>query len=358
MPLSDRLHAPKTPKRTSPLWKGPKEDGITFSLLSRFLCCRERFRLLVVQGLATNEGFNHRLEYGHMWHLCEEYAALGTSSTVWEEELLSYAQKLCTLYPLQQEQVEHWYSVCCTQFPVYLDYWQQHRDVLERKPVYQEVPFCVPYQLPSGRVVSLRGKWDSVDWIGKGKEKGIYVQENKTKGEVNESQLKRQVTYDLQTMIYLIALSQDATSTSLRPIRGVRYNVVRRPLSGGAGTIRQHKPTKSNPHGESAEEFYARLQGIIREKPETYFLRWKIEITEKDILNFRDRTLDPILEQLWDWWEWILDPFTRQNHHHWRHPYGCYNVLNEGGSSDLDEYLASGSEIGLRRTENLFPELT
>ena len=35
-----------------------------------------------------------------------------------------------------------------------------------------------------------------------------------------------------------------------------------------------------------------------------------------------------------------------------------YNVLDEGGSSDLDAYLESGSEAGLQRIENLFPELT
>jgi hypothetical protein len=43
---------------------------------------------------------------------------------------------------------------------------------------------------------------------------------------------------------------------------------------------------------------------------------------------------------------------------HWQHPFGVYNVLDEGGSSDLDNYLESGTEIGLARTTNLYPELT
>lgn len=33
------------------------------------------------------------------------------------------------------------------------------------------------------------------------------------------------------------------------------------------------------------------------------------------------------------------------------------NVLDEGGHSDLDEYLATGSTVGLRRVTDLFPEL-
>ena len=30
---------------TGPAWKGPEVDGITQSLLSKFLVCRERFRI-------------------------------------------------------------------------------------------------------------------------------------------------------------------------------------------------------------------------------------------------------------------------------------------------------------------------
>jgi hypothetical protein len=42
---------------------------------------------------------------------------------------------------------------------------------------------------------------------------------------------------------------------------------------------------------------------------------------------------------------------------HWRHPFGVYDALNEGGSSDLDEYLETGSTVGLERASTLFPEL-
>ncbi len=42
---------------------------------------------------------------------------------------------------------------------------------------------------------------------------------------------------------------------------------------------------------------------------------------------------------------------------HWQHPFGVYNAMNEGGCTDLDEYLASGNVVGLRQIDNLFPEL-
>lgn len=384
----------KLPKKvTTPLWKGPSEDGITFSLLSRFLVCRERFRLLVVEGLKSNEGFNHRLEYGQMWHTCEEELARtgnkppGPANDDWCRALLQYAKGLGQQYPLQREEIEKWYNVCRIQFPLYVKYWSEHPDVTNRTPLLQEEAFSVPYKLPSGRTVRLRGKWDSVDLVKEGKQTGVWLQENKSKGDIRPEILQRQLRMDLQTMLYLVALEAqypaDMGMLPLQsngkpyPILGVRYNVVRRPLSGGKGTIVQHKPSKSNPQGETKEEYYERLRGILEGCPNEYFMRWKCLVTPTEVLRFRQRCLDPILEQLCDWWYWITmnmdDPFcgtkckdpVRQQIHaalggvslHWQHPFGVYNVLNEGGYSDLDEYLETGSEVGLKRTKNLFPEL-
>ena len=66
----------------------------------------------------------------------------------------------------------------------------------------QEQVCDVPYNLPSGRVVRLRGKFDSVDLI----DGGIYLQENKTKGDIDKIQVERQLSFDLQTLMYSVAL--------------------------------------------------------------------------------------------------------------------------------------------------------
>lgn len=368
------------PKNREPVWKGPEEDGITQSLLSRFLVCRERFRLLMVEGLKPAEGFNQRLEYGNMWHVCEEVFATSGNPIVsnpvadppWLKALKRLTKDLQLKYRNQQEQVVHWYNVCRTQFPIYIQYWKRHKDVMQRTPLLSEYSFAVPYTLPSGRVVKLRGKFDSVDIVGKGKTASIWLMENKTKGDINETLLKRQLTFDLQTMLYLVAL-QTLCTMDIQPrnvalwnqghkIIGVRYNVIKRPLSGGAGTIRKHQPTKSNPSGESDEEFYARLGGIITERSDEFFMRWNVEISQHDIETFKTQTLNPVLEQLCDWWEAItgapsvVDSFSR-THQHYRMPYGLYNPMLEGDASDLDYYLATGDDTGLQRTTNLFPEL-
>lgn len=353
-----------------PVWAGPEDGGpkggITQSMLSRFIMCRERFRLRVVEGLDVAPTFNHRLEYGSMWHVCEEWHAKDQKGDDWIRALKDYASGLCDKYRMQQEQVQHWYNVCKVQFPVYVDYWAKHPDVKNRTPLFQEQTFHVPYILPSGRKVYLRGRWDSVDLIGKGKAAGVYLQENKTKGDTKEDQLKRQLAsgFDLQTMLYLIVLNflenDGDTSVGQLPtlshkIAGVRYNVIRRPLSGGRHSIKQTQK-------ETPEQFYERLGGLIASEPEYFFMLWKVEVLPSDIERFRRECLDPLLEQLCDWWHWVTspvgskDPFSDRLH--FRTPYGMYNVLAEGGSADVDEYLNTGSDVGLVRGHPLFQELS
>jgi hypothetical protein len=406
--LADKkIQAPKAaPRSEAPLWRGPLKDGITFSLLSRFLVCRERFRLLVVRGLKPASQFNHRLEYGTFWHLCEEMHAQGME---WEGPLDLHCQQLCQQHPSAVEQIRHWRNVCAVQFPIYLDYWLDTgggppgtgmSGKEGSRPILWETAFSVPYPLPSGRVVRLRGCWDAILAKGKGSGGGLYVQDNKTKGDVDEQQIVRQLSFDLQTMLYVVALEQVLNTTGdddkvtegrleglrrwcarvkqeQRKVVGVSYNVVRRPLSGGKGSIVRHKPSKQKPEGESEKEFYIRLGEVIKENADTFFMRWDVQINARDILRFRTQCLDPVLEQLCDWWEWVQyspdDPFKPnpgpdgeedENMRlglpyglHWRHPFGVYNVLDEGGHHELDEYLESGSEAGLERCTTLFPEL-
>lgn len=420
MSLADRLKDVKVnlkPTATGPAWEGPAGEGpnggITFSLLSRFLVCRERFRILTVEGLKAREGFSHRLEYGNMWHVCEESAASevkhfdgelnGVDTRLWEKQLESYVNKLLVRFPLSQEKVLNWWEVCKAQFPLYVRHWAKHPDIKDRTPLLQEHEFSVFYQLPSGRSVRLRGKLDSVDLV----DDGIWLQENKTKGDVDEVKIQRQLAFDLQTMLYLVALEQGSanlpTGAVGKRLMGVRYNVVRRPLSGGKGTIVRREATPSATCGncngtgrtpkmgklcskcsglgrsmgkpeESKEAYYERVAKYIQDEPEHYFMRFKVAVSQVDLLRFRQRCLDPILEQLCDWWEWVTkegspwgrksmkiqgvkEPIDMPNAVHWQFPFGVWNPLLDGDQTDMDDCVMTGSRMGLDRVETLFPEL-
>lgn len=363
--LSDRLKS--LPEKPEFLWEGPSSDGpnggITQSMLNQFLVCRERFRVKYVLGLQTPDTFNNRLEYGNFWHACEESLAANDPDPWAKLDL--YTAELCERYPLQQAEIIHWYNICKLQFPVYVDYWSKHPDVLNRQPLLQEEVFNIPYKLPFGRTVRLRGKFDSVDLI----DGGIWLQENKTKGDIDPQLLQRQLTFDLQTSLYLVALDNTPLGEGDGyPVRGVRYNVIRRPLSGGKGSIRQKK-------NQTQDEFYEELGNLIRgaTSPEWgvlpdehfYFMRWKVGFTPKDLENFKVKFLNPILEQLCDWWEFIEDcdgdpwsqPYSPHGSPHFQAPYGIYSPLYDGKPTDLDSYLLDGSTVGLRRADSLFREL-
>lgn len=384
----DRLDDLVAPAK--PVWTGPESQeangGVTQSLLSRFLVCRERFRLYALEGLALPDTFSHRLEYGNFWHICEEYHA---KEQDWQAPLLAYAQKLAQKYSMDQEKIDHWYRVCLAQFPAYVVYWSNHPDAKQRTPLLSEKVFSLPYQLPSGRTVFLRGKWDSVDMVERSglrhKEKVIYLQENKSKGDINETQLLRQLKFDLQSLFYLTSLAIYRTKPCCFnctedgppgpiwcrecghapscchcelptwfccPVAGIRYNVIRRPLAGGKHTIKQTKK-------ETKDEFYQRLAGIIQNDPEWFFMRWTVDIASHDLELFRTTFLDPILEQLCQWYEWMAAPGNKPFACplHWRTPYGSYSSILEGSVGSLDNYLDGGSRVGLCTVTNLFPEL-
>ncbi len=376
------------------LWDGPTSNtpngGLTQSAISKFLCCRERFRLAMVEGLLAQEEFDYKSEYGNIWHLAEEQFAKGED---WKKPILDYCARLFKKYPMAGKSIDQAYNCCLVQFPIYIDWWQHHDDVRKRKPIYQEQVFNVPYELPNGVVVWLKGKWDSVDLI----DKLVFIAENKSRSDIDVELLKSHLPSDLQSNIYMVALvehikqlqEEDATWSRIWgkqkllgkpiPLGGVRYNVVRRPLSGMKYCIKQKKGLgKSRKGAETKEMFYDRLGKLIKENAKDFFCRVKMEVSTQEIEDFKAKCLTPILYQIWQWWESIKDhpfdpwhitkwefdqdemknlPEKIPNPYHHFFPHGVYNSTLEGRGTALDSYLATGSTVGLQRRTELFSEL-
>ena len=335
-------------KRTDPLWKGPERDGITFSMLSRFLTCKERFRVNVIEGLAPPHSFDHRIEYGHMFHLCDETNAAGKD---WAAALAKYVKGLGEKYKLDRHNIARFHSACMAQFPAYVAHWKGTDRANRQVAVDQEWVFDSPYILPSGRTVRLRGKTDGNYKHGK-----LWaILETKTKGEIDVVKVLRQMTFDLQTMIYVVALQAEKGYDG--PVK-VTYNLVKRPL--GHGSIRQLKPSKKNPRGETLPAFYARLGGTFRENPDEHFQRVEAQVNPLDVKRFKEKCLDPLLENVACWYDAMTGgkPVVPTYALHWLHPFGVRNFIDEGGSTDLDEYILTGVPVGLERREKLFTELT
>lgn len=353
MSLSEKLRGAKLTR--PPLWKGPHIQGVTQSLLGSFTVCRERFRLSVIEGWQSPERFESSLEYGHMWHLCEEHYD-------YAPVLNKYARELAAQHPLSSEDIAKWVRICKIQFPIYEAYWaSKPKDT--RKLILPEEEFDIAYPVSSLQSFRLRGK---IDGILTDSEDGLWLQENKTKGEIDEVALTEQLRWDLQTMFYatvveqLIIQAKKGSKLYGKELKGVLYNVVRRPLSGGRHSIRQHKPTKSNPAGESLNDYYKRLEGLIQSEPDYFFMRWDVPLYRSDIREFRIQFLDPILTELSNWYDWVTkgDPFRPGNSIHYRLANGVYNPIARGGVTHLDDLINTGSTVGLVRGTRLFKELS
>jgi hypothetical protein len=325
---------PKSETRKTALWKGPLQDGITFSLLSKFLVCRERFRLMVVEGLRESEGFDASIEYGQMWHDAEEAHARGKD---WQRIIRLHYAKWRENYPASEDETRKWFRVCQTTFPLYVQYWSKHPMEKQREPVLAENPFAIVYTLPSGRKVKLRGKFDCV--LAVNKFRHLWLQENKSKGKIDEEGITKTLHENMQTMLYLIALHESmkeekdkktgaprylfdigATKHHIpndgkKPpiIKGVMYNVIKRPLADMYSIRQRVKETEDGFYGrlgENIKEDSFNPDGSARSRS-NYFHRWEAEISEQELESFKDKVFHPILEQLLDWWEWIeVDPFN------------------------------------------------
>ncbi len=327
-------------------------------MLTRFLTCPARFSCLVVDGLKAEGGFNARIEYGNLWHAAEEaHSRYGSNEGMTAAAVYGYAKQLIRRFPTDVDQINQWTQLCLTQFSVYLDHWGQHKDAARTIPLLQEQVFKVPYTLPSGRAVYLRGKWDGVVLVESGPNKGVWLREHKTKSRIDPVKMQRHLTFDLQTMLYLVALTEYRNTETVLDgiwnkclIKGVRYNVVRRS---------EHRYTQKD---MTLANFCSRVGGLMRESPDEWFMRWDVAVRPGDVKRFKETCLDPLLERLCCWWELasgvpLDDVRIPLSCLHWRHPFGSVNWVDEAGETELDEYLDSGSTVGLRKVTNLFPEL-
>lgn len=357
--LSDKLkNVKRMTKVKEPLWKGPTVQGVTQSLLAGYMVCKERARVRLMLGLSTPQRLVIPIEYGNMWHACEEASGGGKdwrkAADVYTDQRISEVES-----PKDRKELDLFRHICKYQYEVYLKYWRDHVHVTNRIPLYEEEEFGEMILLPSGRYAKLRGKWDLVDVVSS----ELWLQENKTKGRVMFAQLFKQLRFDLQTMTYIVALRNRHPD---KRIAGIRYNVVKRPLSGGKGSIRPKKD-------ESMPDYLERLGEVIKDNQSWFFTRQQVSLDNGDIQSFCKKTLYPVLENIvddYEWWDFCLresvDVYDNQlrskkfPHHanrHFRMPYGVSNKLLEGGSTPFDNYLDNGSIIGLVKVDRLFPEL-
>lgn len=296
-------------KKVDPLWK--LEDGVTYSILSKFSNCRQRFHIGKVQGWKP-KSFNYPLEFGNIFHLLSEAQDMGYGAEVFTAISNNYINTKIDEGSATSDEIRDLSilaGVADITFRKYLDYWKKNHSFTldikgKEKRVYEkdfnwrgkEEAFDLQYRMLNGRMVRIRGKIDGMFDIRK-ITKGNWLFETKTKGKIDTTLISEGLHKDLQTGMYMTAM--EMLDRGVTP-RGVIYNVIRRT---------QLKPRKN----EKAVDFVQRVEEDIDKRPEWYFMRWIREITPDELSMFKIRQFEPQLHQITTWWNSIkgnpLNPF-------------------------------------------------
>lgn len=305
-------------------------DGLSYSMLSKFANCRERFRIASVE-LYRPADLREAMEFGTIFHKALELHAMNKSAMQINSALIK-KYKNTSVDPLL-------IRIASVIVPHYLSYYKTEK----YRYVAQEEVFDIPYiSTTNGRTIRLRGRFDEVFE----RDGTLWLQENKTKSKIQDDLIAKTLPYDLQTMLYCYALR----TIKKRTVGGVLYNVIRKP-----GLVQ----------GASSDTAYlTRISEAIAKDPGHYFKRFENELSNNSIDNFNRTTLFPLIESAVVWWESIKkNPFNpwvdengNPNPHHYMRPFGVYDPMAYG-EGDFFEYIVTGVPIGLVKKDTCFPEL-
>ncbi len=273
-----------------------ERDGVTSTLLQRFMKCR-RAAELYLEGwvkLKTSDS----LAFGTLFHdllrklyshYREERPPLGASKLAaqaeaitdpWLDEYIRRASRELAA-PEQIEALERDAAIIHRMVDPYTRFWEE--DFRKARWVSLESQFDVQH-----RGFRLRGKRDG---LYKKKDKSIWLLETKTKGRIDEEELLLMLTMDFQCLFYMLATEIESGK---RPV-GVDYNVIRRP----GHEIRE---------GESFAEFADRIRADIDKRPDHFFKRFEVAYDSSDFRWF-GRMLAQVLKEFKDWHDGLLPTY-------------------------------------------------
>jgi hypothetical protein len=172
----------------------------------------------------------------------------------------------------------------------------------------------------------LRGKRDGLLRWKKDKKGKLWLLETKTASRIDESTMNEKLGFDFQNLFYTIATEEEVGEK----IGGILYNVIR-------------KPQIKNTTGD-LQEYYQRMYTDVRKRPEFYFKRFKVNITEKRKKIFRAE-LELKLSEFFEW--------AQGEGRHYRNEASCISRWK-------CEFLSACNSLSMRgfnQTRELFSEL-
>jgi hypothetical protein len=284
----------------------PQRDGVTFSLLSTFLDCREKARFYLQGWTPTSSSM--ALTFGSIVHKIDEWVrdSIRTGklkevpSKQYIKNLIHDVEKLWHKDNPRagKQELEHLeLSLLLAEgvMPRYFKYWYKDFSDLQWEKVEGvfKVPYTVKDRKGNNRETFLRGKIDGSFRMKKG---GPWLFETKTKSRIDEEILSDILPFEMQANIYLSALRRMDKKTP----SGLLYNIIRRP------GLRQRK-------NESIKAFADRIEEDVSERPDWYFVRMEMSIDGAEIDQF-ELGLEDLISDFLSWWSGDSGHYKNTNH--------------------------------------------
>ena len=296
-----------------------RRDGVTQSLLSMWLTCRQKARLYLEGwdskyhkealidgnvGHACLERSYNLIREGRMTRPPSDRLSKAIVSRVEAQWYLENAKPSAEA----REMVERACAVMEVLLPAYFDYWR--KDFTDKRWVSLEEKFELPMAVTSMDnevcTIPLRGKKDGTFRTPK----GVWLFETKFKSQVDEEGIVATLGFETQVMIYMLQTyfsGLDPKDPTKAVPRGCLYNIVRR------ATLRKRVK-------ETIPDFARRVREDIAKRPEFYFMRMESPLAPQDLHAFQ-KELQELLGDMWDWWRGLG--------RHYKNTYACIGKLGK-----------------------------
>lgn len=306
-------------------------DGVTQSFIGLFRHCPVQCKLKYFDGW-TSKNYNEAFHFGECLHYVLQHAYLETTcplsgamncliksyQEIWEKEQN-------TSFTTEQERIfEGIYARVEVLIRVYKE---RYKKDWENNWLWTENNFKIEY--PIGlRKTFLQGKIDGGFETPDGK---VWLIDHKTMSIIDIDMIVGKLPFDTQCMLYLLAYK---LMTGKYPA-GIVYNIIRKP---------QHKQGD-----KTIEEFQEYLETKIREEPDHFFIRRRLQILPQEIDEWEKNWLIPNLKVIERWFnagcsgpEFTLNPDSLETKY---------------GKCEMFDLLTGGNSYGFYKREHVFPEL-
>ena len=306
------------------------KDGLTQSVITSWLKCKEKMRLGVVEGWTSIKSGSTFI-FGELAHAILEQVystpefrkappdqyqitkMVNRHIYLWKKEHEGFIDAY------QEENLELAATKLIAVLPHYFKFWHK-KDFGETKWIALEKEFVM-----NVGGVPIRGKRDGEYRIGK----DIYLFETKTKGQIDENSLYEVLQIDFQTLLYSLSLFKEHGQWP----KGTRYNIIRNP----GNRIKKN---------ESLKAFGKRIEDEVIKRPEHYFKRMMISRTTSELEGFRNE-LKQIIADITAW-------YLHQSPHY-KNPNACSDKY---GTCSLIRICAMGKFNLHKKRNKVFTELS